>query len=53
MGSENPAYFFYGSGRLECYWSERPFRGWVPDGIGGGQATGYLDRLELMGFAQP
>lgn len=48
--STNPGYYYYGAGRYENFWTEKPFRGWVPDGVGGGQASSYSSRLALMGF---
>jgi len=48
--SRNPAYEYYGQGKQECYWDAVPFRGWVPDQIGGGQAGGYDLRLAYWGF---
>jgi len=49
--SRDPTYEYYGGGRVECYWTERSFRGWVPDSIGGGEAASYLSKLIQWGFA--
>jgi len=49
--SRDPTYEYNGRGRVECYWTERSFRGWVPDDIGGGQASSYLSKLLHFGFA--
>jgi hypothetical protein len=48
--SRNPAYEYYGQGRQECFWSAMPFRGWVPDQVGGTEAGGYDQRLAYWGF---
>ncbi|HWP03686.1 MAG TPA: hypothetical protein VNL96_09535 [Gemmatimonadaceae bacterium] len=49
--SRNPSYEYYGSGRLECYWTPIYFRGWVPNEVGGGEATTpYAIRLQQFGF---
>lgn len=50
VASRNPAYEFYGSGRTECFWTVKDFRGWVPDSIGGGYAGKYSDILDERGF---
>jgi hypothetical protein len=50
MPSSNPSYQYYGSGRLECYWTNQPFRGWIPLSVGGEDSDGYSDRLADMGF---
>lgn len=50
MESSYTNYFYYGGGRVECYWTSMPFRGWVPDSVGGGQADAYSARLTSMGF---
>jgi hypothetical protein len=51
MPSSNPGYEYYGSGREECYWTDRPFRGWIPTTIGGGAAVpSYSHRLVEQGF---
>jgi len=49
--SRDPSYEYYGGGRVECYWTDKPFRGWVPDTVGGGDAASYLSKLILWGFA--
>jgi hypothetical protein len=46
----NSLYAYYGGGRIETFWTDRPFRGWVPDSVGGGEASSYSTRLALMGF---
>lgn len=50
MASANPAYEYYGSGRLECYWTEARFRGWIPTTIGGADADPYTTKLQSMSF---
>lgn len=50
VSSRDPAYEFFGAGRTECFWTSKPFRGWVPDSIGGGDATGYSAILQERGF---
>ncbi len=50
MQSSNPSYQYYGSGRLECYWTEARFRGWIPTWVGGADADPYTAKLESMGF---
>ncbi|HEU5466878.1 MAG TPA: hypothetical protein VFU75_08305 [Gemmatimonadales bacterium] len=50
MVSNNPSYEYYAGGRVECYWTIKPFRGWVPDSIGGDQSTDYSDILWARGF---
>lgn len=49
--SRDPSYEYYGGERTECYWTEKRFRGWVPDSIGGGDSDSYLSWLKLWGFA--
>ena len=49
--SRDPSYEYYGGGRTECYWTEKSFRGWVPDNIGGWEASSYLGKLIHFGFA--
>lgn len=48
--SRSPGYEYYGSGRQECLWSSVDFRGWVPDGVGGGHAGRYGDILRSYLF---
>ena len=48
--SRDSSYEFYGGGRTECYWSDIDFRGWVPDNIGGWEATPYVYKLLYFGF---
>ena len=49
--SANPDYEFYGAGRVECYWTWKLFRGWVPDSVGGGDSeAAYTDHLSYFGF---
>ncbi len=48
--SANPLYYYYGSGKTECYWSGGRFRGWVPDSVGGGDADPYGPKLIYWGF---
>ncbi len=49
--SRDSSYEYYGLGRTECFWTDKPFRGWVPDSIGGGQSTSYLTTLRYWGLA--
>lgn len=49
--SRNPSYEYYGAGGQECYWTERDFRGWVPNNLGGAQAASYLSKLAHFGFS--
>ena len=48
--SQNSAYEYYGSGKQECYWTVKRFRGWVPTTVGGGDAEDYSARLSRFGF---
>lgn len=48
--SASTSYEYYGSGRLECYWTSQSFRGWIPAYIGGGAAAAYSPRLLDQGF---
>jgi hypothetical protein len=48
--SQNTAYEYYGSTKDECYWKVQRFRGWVPFGIGGGDADAYSTRLANLEF---
>lgn len=48
--SSNPSYLYYGSGRTECYWTVKPFQGWIPDSVGGANSSPYSEILEDMGF---
>ncbi len=41
VASRNPDYEYYGSGREECYWTYRNFRGWIPETVGGAEASAY------------
>lgn len=50
MPSSNPSYEYYGSGRLECYWTTQNFRGWIPTTVGGAEAGPYNPLLQSMGF---
>jgi hypothetical protein len=50
MPSSNPSYEYYGSGRLECYWTQVRFRGWIPINVGGADSDPYSPRLQGMGF---
>lgn len=49
--SRDQSYEYYGSGRTECLWTEKRFRGWVPDSIGGGDSKSYLGKLQYWGLA--
>jgi hypothetical protein len=49
--SRDPSYEYYGQGRTECFWTDKAFRGWVPDNIGGGQSTSYLTTLRAWRVA--
>lgn len=51
VASRDPSYENYGGGRVECYWTEKRFRGWVPDSIGGGDTDSYPSKLAQWGFA--
>jgi hypothetical protein len=48
--STNPSYQYYGSGRTECYWTSKQFRGWIPDSVGGMGATWYSTILDEHNF---
>lgn len=50
MPSSNTSYQYYGSGRLECYWTYSDFRGWIPTSVGGDPSTPYSHVLGHMGF---
>lgn len=50
VASRNPAYVYYGSGRQECYWTTRRFRGWIPTTVGGLDSSPYSERLAAEGF---
>lgn len=50
MASSNPSNPYYGSGRVECYWSGTGFRGWIPTWVGGATSSPYSTRLEEFGF---
>lgn len=50
VASRDPAYFYYGSGRQECYWTTTNFRGWIPTYIGGAESDPYSSRLTAEGF---
>jgi hypothetical protein len=50
MPSSDPTYIYYGSGRLECYWTNTAFRGWVPTWIGGAASDAYAPKLSSQGF---
>ena len=51
MTSSNTSHEYYGSGRVECYWTPQNFRGWIPTNIGGGAASpSYAHRLSDLGF---
>ena len=50
ISSRNPNYEYYSSGRQECYWTLRDFRGWIPDSIGGAEASPYSSILGDFGF---
>jgi hypothetical protein len=50
MASSNPLYQYYGSGRTECYWTTKRFRGWIPYSIGGADSDPYSPILSSMGF---
>lgn len=50
VASRDPSYEYFGLGRTECFWTQKDFRGWVPDSIGGGQAGPYSVVLANQGF---
>jgi hypothetical protein len=50
MPSADPSYIYYGSGRLECYWTTENFRGWIPTSVGGADSDPYSTRLQAEGF---
>jgi hypothetical protein len=50
MPSANSSYEYYGSGRLECYWTIQRFRGWIPITVGGDDSDPYSPRLAAQGF---
>lgn len=50
MESSNPSFTYYGSGKTECYWTTRNFRGWIPFTIGGDSSSPYSTQLSTMGF---
>lgn len=48
--SEDPSYIYYGSGRTECYWTPKTFRGWIPESVGGMESGVYSTILLDAGF---
>jgi hypothetical protein len=50
MPSSDPSYQYYGSGRQECYWTTRRFRGWIPMTVGGADSDPYEPILRNAGF---
>ena len=50
MPSANPSYEYYGSGQLECYWTNQRFRGWIPTYLGGDDTDPYSPKLAYNGF---
>jgi hypothetical protein len=50
MLSTNTSYLYYGSGRIECYWTTADFRGWIPVSAGGAGADNYSGKLATWGF---
>jgi hypothetical protein len=50
MQSANPSFTYYGSGKIECYWTRKDFRGWIPFTVGGASSSPYSDQLVSMGF---
>ena len=43
VASRNPAFFnVYGSSRIETFWTEKKFRGWMPETAGGESAGSYF-----------
>ena len=50
MVTTNPAHWYYGSGRTECYWTSKRFRGWVPTNVSGLDSDPYSSQLGTMGF---
>ena len=55
--SRDPAYQYYGAGRVECFWTPPPsfpmfekFAGWIPDAVGGARSTHYSSVLDDFGF---
>lgn len=50
MPTSNPSHPYYGSGRQECYWTERRFRGWFPESVGGADSDPYSPLLGNLLF---
>lgn len=48
--SVNPSYIYYGSGRIECFWTNQRFRGWIPASVGGADSDAYSAVLASIGF---
>ncbi len=48
--SVDPAYLYCGSGRTECYWTPKTFRGWIPETVGGMESGVYPTILAVQGF---
>lgn len=49
--SSDTAFEYYGSGAVECYWTDLgAFRGWYPAYVGGESATSYSPILQGRGF---
>lgn len=48
--SQDPSYLYYGSGRTECYWTPKVFRGWIPEYVGGMESGVYSTILSEQGF---
>lgn len=45
VASQSTSHPAVGSGRQECYWTIRDFRGWFPTAAGGGSASSYSQIL--------
>lgn len=50
VASRNPNYEYYGSGKIEAFWTGSEFRGWVPWTLGGDAASAYGPKLAYFGF---
>ena len=50
VATSNPRHPYYGAGRLECFWTDRPFRGWYPEVVGRASGGAYTGPLEFAGF---
>jgi hypothetical protein len=48
--SVDPTYLYYGAGRIECFWTNVRFRGWIPTTVGGADSEGYSTVIAPLGF---